>query len=166
MKTDKINVRHSEARDAQGIKQVYQCKNAYSNTLQLPFPDGAVWESRITNIPDNIYSFVAELNDEIVGNLGFEVFVNSRRRHAGSFGMGVKDEYQNKGVGSALMSSMIELADNWLNLRRLELTVFVDNEPAIALYKKFGFVIEGESKDYAFRNGQFVSVYHMARLNY
>ncbi|MGL6010012.1 MAG: GNAT family N-acetyltransferase, partial [Shewanella oncorhynchi] len=25
-------------------------------------------------------------------------------------------------------------------------------------------VIEGESKDFAFRNGEFVSVYHMARI--
>lgn len=165
MKEVEINVRHSDVNDANGIMQIYQCENAYSNTLQLPFPDSAVWEDRITSKPDNVYSFVAEINGEIVGNLGFEVYVNFRRRHAGSFGMGVKDEYQGKGVGSALMAAMIELADNWLNVRRLELTVFVDNASAIQLYKKFGFIIEGESKDFAFRNGQFVSVYHMARLN-
>ncbi|WED28587.1 GNAT family N-acetyltransferase [Vibrio sp. DW001] len=164
MNKKEIIVRHSEAKDAQGITQVYQCENAYSNTLQLPFPDGAVWESRIANKPDNIYSFVAEIDGEIVGNLGFEVFANLRRRHAGSFGMGVKDEQQGKGIGSALLSTMIELADNWLNLKRLELTVFIDNASAIALYKKFGFVIEGESEDYAFRKGEFVSVYHMARI--
>ena len=49
-------------------------------------------------------------------------------------------------------------------IQRIELTVFTDNEPAIALYKKRSFCIEGESANYAFRGGQFVGVYHMARI--
>ena len=78
--------------------------------------------------------------------------------------MGVKDNVQGKGVGSALLAAIIDLSDKWLNLRRLELTVFVDNERGINLYQKFGFEIEGESKDYAFRCGEYVNVYHMARV--
>ncbi len=56
---------------------------------------------------------------------------------------------QGLGVGRALLKTVIDLADNWLNLKRIELTVYVDNERAINLYKKFGFEIEGESKAYA-----------------
>jgi putative acetyltransferase len=41
-----------------------------------------------------------------------------------------------------MMRAVIDLADKWLNLARIELTVFTDNEPAIALYRKFGFEIE------------------------
>ncbi len=59
---------------------------------------------------------------------------------------------------------VIDLADNRLNLERIELTVYIDNERAISLDKKFGFEIEGESKDYAFRNGKYVDVYHMAHF--
>jgi len=162
---DKIHVRHSEPSDALAIRDIYACKNAYSGTLQLPNPSGKGWAERMANVPANVYSFVAEIDGEIVGNLGFEVCSNARRRHAGSFGMGVKDHYQGQGVGSALLSSLIELTDNWLNIMRLELTVYTDNNSAIALYEKFGFVIEGESKAFAFRNGQYVNVYHMARLN-
>ncbi|WP_133154143.1 GNAT family N-acetyltransferase, partial [Vibrio sp. 10N.261.49.E11] len=51
-----------------------------------------------------------------------------------------------------------------INIKRMELTVYTDNERAINLYKKFGFVIEGESAGFAFRNGEYVAVYHMARL--
>jgi putative acetyltransferase len=50
-----------------------------------------------------------------------------------------------------------------MNLTRLELTVFVDNERAVALYKKHGFEIEGELVDYAYRNGRYVTAYTMAR---
>jgi putative acetyltransferase len=78
--------------------------------------------------------------------------------------MAVRDDFQGKGIGSALMVSAIELADRWLNLRRLELKVFDDNEPAIALYKKFGFEIEGTLRDFAFRDGRYADVLAMARL--
>lgn len=30
-----------------------------------------------------------------------------------------------------------------MNLRRVELTVYTDNAPALALYRKFGFETEG-----------------------
>jgi putative acetyltransferase len=62
------------------------------------------------------------------------------------------------------MAAMVELADNWLDLRRIELTVYVDNPAAVHLYEKFGFVIEGTHRDYAFRSGAYVDAYAMARL--
>ena len=61
----------------------------------------------------------------------------------------VRDDWQGKGVGTAMMQAVIDLADRWLNLTRIELTVFTDNEPAIALYRKFGFEIEGALRKYA-----------------
>ena len=116
------------------------------------------------NLPAGVYSLVAEQDGHIVGQLGFEAFQAPRRKHVGSLGMGVKDSLQGIGIGSKLLSSAIDLAENWLNLVRIELTVFVDNEAAILLYKKYGFKIEGESEKFAFRNGDYVSVYHMARV--
>ena len=69
-----------------------------------------------------------------------------------------------KGVGSALLNALIELADQWLSLRRLQLDVLVDNQAAIALYEKCGFNKEGIRRDYAFREGRFVDALAMARL--
>jgi L-phenylalanine/L-methionine N-acetyltransferase len=159
-----VEIRRAEPSDAKAIKAIYECSNTYSNTLQLPMPSAEIWEKRCLNIPDHVYAYVAILDGEIVGNIGFELCTNPRRRHVASFGMGVKDKAQGRSVGSTLLKTVIELADNWLNLKRIELTVYTDNERAINLYKKFGFEIEGESKAYAFRNGQYVDVYHMARV--
>ncbi|CAM3970242.1 GNAT family N-acetyltransferase [Vibrio neonatus] len=159
-----IQIRRSEATDARAIKEIYEFENAYSGTLQLPHPSIELWEKRISNIPDHVHSYVAMLDGEIVGNLGLMLETNPRRRHVATFGMGVKDHMQGYGVGSALLATAIDLADNWLDLKRIELTVYVDNERALSLYKKFGFTIEGESKAFAFRNGEYVSVYQMARI--
>lgn len=159
-----IEIRRSEVADALQIKEIYQGTNAYSNTLQLPHPSLDLWEKRLSNMGDNRYPYVAIIDNEIVGHIVVDVSVNPRRKHVASFGMGIKDSYSGLGVGSKLLSTIIDLADNWLNLSRIELTVYTDNHAAIGLYKKFGFVIEGESPAYAFRNGEYVSAFHMARL--
>ncbi|MBE1276493.1 GNAT family N-acetyltransferase [Enterovibrio baiacu] len=159
-----VIIRPSEPRDIPAIQQLYSCPNAQAGTLQLPLPSLSLWEKRMSNLPENMYSLVAEENNIVIGQLGFQVCENQRRRHVGEFGMAVHDEHLGKGVGSKLLEKVIDLADNWLNLRRIELTVYCDNEAAIGLYKKFGFEIEGTAIGYAFRNGNYVNAYHMARI--
>jgi putative acetyltransferase len=78
--------------------------------------------------------------------------------------MSVHDDFQGQGIGTELMTAMVDLAENWLNIRRIELQVYTDNEPGIALYKKFGFEIEGTHRNHAFREGEYVDSYTMARL--
>ena len=60
----------------------------------------------------------------------------------------------------------VDMSDKWLALRRLELEVYTDNLPAINLYRKFGFVIEGTMRQYAFRDGGWVDAHVMARINF
>jgi putative acetyltransferase len=44
------------------------------------------------------------------------------------------------------MENILDLADNWLMLVRIELDVIEDNERAIHLYRSFGFEVEGRKK--------------------
>ena len=157
-------IRHTELEDTEGLQQLYSLPNAYSGTLQLPNPSLESWHKRISNIPAGVYSYVAVVDGIIAGNLGFQVEANPRRRHVASLGMAVHDDFLRKGIGSQLLCTALDMADNWLNIHRIELTVYIDNVSAIALYKKFGFILEGQSKDYAFRDGEYVDVYQMSRI--
>lgn len=160
-----ITIRRAEANDYEAITRVFAGPKAVWGTLQLPFPSVELWRKRLAEPDPGLYSLVACAENEIVGQLGLHTFPNSpRRRHVGQLGMAVRDDWQGKGVGSALMQAAIDLADKWLNLSRLELEVYPDNEPAVRLYKKFGFAVEGTKKNFAFRDGQYVDVYMMARL--
>jgi putative acetyltransferase len=108
---------------------------------------------------------VACLEQELVGQLDIHTFPNRRRRrHAAKIGMSVRDELQGKGVGTALLQAAVDLADKWLNLLRLELEVYSDHESAVRLYKRFGFAIEGTLVRYAYRDGQYVDAFTMARF--
>jgi L-phenylalanine/L-methionine N-acetyltransferase len=137
-----------------------------ANTLGLPWRSAESTRERFGQLTSQreFHSLVAMIDGRVVGNLGLHIEQNGRRRDVGWFGMGVHDDFQNRGIGSALMAAMIELADNWLGLRRIELTVWTDNEAAVHLYEKFGFVIEGTGRQYARRAGQLVDAYNMARL--
>lgn len=160
-----ITIRRAEPSDAEAIYKIYESPKVVWGTLQLPYPSLDAWRKRLAEPIDGYFSLVACIEEDVVGQLGLNTFPNRpRRKHVGQIGMSVHDDWQGKGVGSALMAAAIDLADNWLNLSRLELEVFTDNEPAIALYKKFGFVAEGTHPNFAYRNGEYIGVYAMARL--
>lgn len=163
--TKPVLIRRAEPGDYEAIQRIFSAPRVIWGTLQLPYPSVEGWRKRLAEPPEGLINLVACVEDEIVGQLGLHTFPNHpRRRHVGKLGMGVRDDWQGKGVGTALMQAAIDLADKWLNLRRLELEVYTDNQAAIRLYQKFGFTIEGTLADFAFRDGQYVDVFAMARL--
>jgi putative acetyltransferase len=160
-----LRIRRAEPDDCFAAYEIYSGPKAYGGTLQLPYPSLDVWRQRLSSFDDSNYLLVAVLDDRVVGLLGVHTFPHMpRRRHAAGIGMGVHDELQGRGIGTALMRAGVELADNWLNLRRLELEVFVGNEPGIRLYERFGFEREGVLRQYAFRDGVHADAYLMGRL--
>jgi putative acetyltransferase len=160
-----IEIRRTEPGDYEAVRQIFEGPKAIWGTLQLPFPSTEQWRKRLAEPPDGLYSLVACVDGEVIGQLGLHTLPHAaRRRHVGQIGMAVRDDWQGKGAGTALMEAAIELAEKWLNLTRLELDVYVDNEPAIRLYKKCGFQIEGTMRRFAYRDGEFVDTYMMARI--
>ena len=160
-----VSVRHAEPEDYEELHRIFSGPMAIAGTLQLPLPSAEAWRKRLAEPPEGLFSLVACADGEVVGSLGLETSpTRPRMRHVGSIGMAVRDDRQSKGVGTALMQAALDLADNWLNLTRSELHVYVDNAAGIALYEKFGFEIEGTHRRLAFRNGEYVDAYSMARL--
>lgn len=160
-----ITIRRVEPSDYEAIHKIFSGPKAVWGTLQVPFPSVEMWRQRLAEPPESFYSLVACVDAEVIGQIGLHTFPSRpRRRHVGEIGMAVRDDWQGKGVGTALMQAVIDLADKWLNLSRLELEVYTDNEPAVKLYQKFGFTIEGTAIQHAFRDGQFIDSYLMARL--
>jgi L-phenylalanine/L-methionine N-acetyltransferase len=162
---EKITVRSAEPDDYEALHKIFSGRRAIEGTLQLPLPSGEEWRRRLAEPSEATHQLVACIGGEVVGELTLWTYPTGwRRRHVGRIGMAVRDDWQGKGVGTALMEAVLDLADNWLDLTRIELDVFTDNQAGIALYEKFGFAKEGTHRRYAFRNGEYVDAYSMARI--
>jgi putative acetyltransferase len=160
-----IVIRRAEPADAEGIARTFRSRSTAAGTLQNPYPSIADWVERLGRDAATNYIFVAVVGDEIIGHAGLHGTKNVRRQHAWGVGIGVREDWQGRGVGTRLMETLIDLADNWLGALRLELTVYTSNEAAVALYRKFGFVIEGTHRAYALREGEYTDSHFMARLH-
>ena len=160
-----VVVRRAEPGDYEAVARNFMDESAYSGTLQLPMPSLEMWRKRMAEPAEGHYIFVACVGEEVAGHAGLHPAATSpRRSHAMMLGMAVPLRWQGRGVGTALMRTLCDFADGWLNVTRLELTVFTDNERAMALYRKFGFEIEGTHRAYALRAGRYVDTHCMARL--
>lgn len=158
-------LRAAELEDAAGVAALYREPEVFAALLQLPFPRESYWRERLAAGDADTLNLLALAGDEIVahGYLG-RPQPHARRRHVGAIGIAVSPAHRRRGIADALMHALIDRAENWMQMTRLELEVYVDNAPAIALYRKHGFVEEGRLRGYAFRNGEYVDVYAMARV--
>ena len=161
-----ISIRRATPEDASALATLMADEAVYGNLLQLPHPSEAAWRDRLEAKPGNgDVQLLAIARDQVVASAGLHGNIHIRRRHAMHLGMAVAGPAQGKGVGSALMAALIDYADRWAAVVRIELTVFSDNDRAIALYRKFGFVQEGIFRAYGLRDGRYQDVLAMARLH-
>jgi L-phenylalanine/L-methionine N-acetyltransferase len=159
---DDILIRALEPADLPELTEAWNQPQAFANTLQLPYTSLEFVQARHAGSPGRT-RLVAVIEGKVVGMIVLSRFEN-RRSHAGSLGMAVHDAYAGRGAGTALMAAIVDLADNWLQLKRLELGVYADNARAIALYERFGFEHEGLQRAYSWRNGAYADSLTMARL--
>lgn len=124
----------------------------------------------IENLNEYDHVIVAEILDQpgpgrktFVGMARLHVEKKPRSRHCATIGIMVHANYQNQGIGRILMNALLDLADNYLKLVRIELEVYTDNQAAVHLYESLGFQIEGTRKFAAIRNGNYADFYLMAR---
>jgi RimJ/RimL family protein N-acetyltransferase len=106
--------------------------------------------------------FVAEGEDGVVvGRLSVARDQHPASAHVADLGLMVARDARGQGVGSALLRAAVAWSHD-AGVRKLELHVFPWNEPAIALYEKFGFVREGYRKGHYSRDGEDVDAILMA----
>lgn len=159
-----IRIRAAELADLNDIYAIFTFPSVIAATTELPYRSHAQVQERVMPKSPDEHLLVAEVEGRVVGTVSLEVRRNPRRRHVASLGIAVHDHFRRQAIGTALMSAALDLADRWLNLHRVELQVFTDNVPAIRLYERFGFTIEGTLRDCALRDGKYADAYLMARL--
>jgi putative acetyltransferase len=155
-----IVIRPVRPDDAAAVYEARLQPEVLRYTLAMPSERPSDWITRVGPL-DHI--FVAELDGRVVGTAGLHG-KDGKKRHAATLGMMVHDGFVGRGVGARLVAKLLDVADNWLGLVRVELDTMADNERALRLYRKHGFVEEGRQRKAYYREGAFVDAILMARV--
>lgn len=125
-------------------------------------------EDYIKGLTPNDHVFMAEMTvgcvPKAVGFACISVTDNPRSRHEGLFGIMVRTDWQGRGIGRILIEKILDISDNWLNLKRIELVTFADNAKAIRFYESCGFKREALLRANMIKNGTFCDSLLMSRI--
>lgn len=164
-----IDIRPIRPSDVADINSMRKSTGVFETTLGLPSERIEYNEKFIAGLSDNDHILVAvdcagQMLRPVVGMVALHVNKLPRKRHSAGIGLMVMASHQRCGIGNLLLGRIIDLADKWLMLHRLELSVFADNKHAIALYERHGFVIEGTKVGSAIKNGVYADELFMGRI--
>ncbi len=100
------------------------------------------WIKSFKNNPNSII-LIAESGGEVIGLLDFTAKSRKKVAHSGEFGVSVHPDYQGKGIGKAMIETLLQWAESNTQIEKVALQVFATNAHAIKLYKALGFQEEG-----------------------
>lgn len=106
---------------------------------------------------------LAENDGQLAGYMFIIGNEPERTRHSVYLAIGIRETSRGQGVGTKLFEGL----ENWAKdrgIRRLELTVMMNNRAGVGLYQKMGFNIEGIKKKSLKVDGKYIDEYYMAKL--
>ncbi|PTY80617.1 GNAT family N-acetyltransferase [Heyndrickxia sporothermodurans] len=163
-----MNIRVIQQTDALAFAQL--CKEIDESGFMLYEPGERVIdlekeEKRIENFlnDDRSIILVAEDDEKLIGYIVAIGGSVKRTRHSANLVLGVKENYRGRGVASRLFESLFAWAKE-KRFTRLELSVIKDNVKAVNLYRKMGFIIEGEKVHSLIIDGKPVNEYYLYKL--
>lgn len=150
---DQATIREIELSDAKALLEMIQSAVRTSDYLlsspeevDFTIEEETAW-IKATKSTKGTFLLVAEIGDKIIGDMEVRAGSYKKTAHIGTLGIAIIDEYRSVGLGSAFFHVMLDNIRQNTDLEILRLSVFSKNKPAIALYKKFGFQIEGTLKN-------------------
>lgn len=162
-------IRSASQRDAKQLSELRVQIDGETENLDREqgeaFIDVAGFEKLIqedTLSVNNLF-LVAEIDGSIVGFSRCEGNNLKRLAHKVEFGVCVLKEYWGLNIGTHFLKESIAWADT-NEIKKISLSVLHTNEKAIALYKKYGFEVEGILKnDKMLKDGNYYHTVVMGR---
>jgi RimJ/RimL family protein N-acetyltransferase len=105
-----------------------------------------------------LFAIRATESDEVIGMIELDGILWNQQISWLAIAIG-DAQYRGLGLGRDATETVLQFAFDELNLRRIQLTVFAYNEPAIRLYEDLGFQKEGVYREFLHRDGNVYDMY-------
>ncbi len=114
-----------------------------------------------TKEQDNAVMILALVDNNIIaiGTIASNQKIKSK--HNGELGIVVEAQYQGKGIGNYIIGWLCEWCRSNEVTKRIQLDVRTDNESAVKLYEKFGFVKVGKLENQTLIEDKYYHLYVM-----
>jgi diamine N-acetyltransferase len=134
----------------------------FGSNVPLSVAQEEKWYEGMLQDP-SIIAFAIQFEGQHIGGAGFNR-IDGRNAHAevGLF-IGVS-ELWDQGLGFDILRTMLRFGFEQMNLHRIYLRVFTENERAIHLYEKVGFHKEGRWRQAEYRHGRYHDLLWMSIL--
>lgn len=132
----------------------------YPDEIFYTVSDEEVFIRKMTTEKNNRI-IVAKVAGRIVGSGTIEGSSLQKFLHRGELGVSVLKEYWGRGIGKELITQLLSWARGNRSLKKINLHVNVENEIAVKLYKKLGFMFEGKLRNDFYYENRFVDTYLM-----
>ena len=132
------------------------------NEFTVPI-EGVKRKLAMSKDSENSVVLIALDGEQIIARAELEGYYAARIRHRAKFSISVKKDYWNQGIGTEMISRIVEHAKK-MKLKVIELEVIYDNARGINLYHKMGFIDVGIYKDYFCVNGIFKDAVVMQKI--
>jgi len=163
-KDNKLIIRNATVEDADEIVMlVKQVMGEVSFFPKEPEEFDLTAEDEAEYIKKTSLFLVAEVEGKIVGSTTLQKGETKRISHVAEFGITILKEYSGLKIGTLLMEDVIKWCKE-NQIEKIELEVFEENIPAIALYKKFGFIEEGRKNKNIKIKGEYKNTLLMAKF--
>ena len=113
---------------------------------------------------ENCLYLLAFVDQTLAGTLNCSSRNRKRLIHVAEFGITVRRAFWGQGIGDALMDALFDWAQATGIIKKINLKVRADNQPAIKLYEKKGFEVEGVLKKENYIDGVYHDLLHMAKM--
>jgi RimJ/RimL family protein N-acetyltransferase len=146
---ESVTIRSATPEDAAQILNHVRCVLEDSDGVVLMPDEFTVTEEQEQEwIRDHLddpgkVAIIAEVAGEIVGLIHLNSVPRRRLAHRATLYISIAKRWRGRGVGRVLLQTLIEWAEAHPVIEKLSLAVLANNDPAIGLYRKCGFVEEG-----------------------
>ena len=161
-------IRRAEPRDAVALAELFGDAAMLPFTTITPYSSASFWDKRLAEYADaSCLPLLAVDGDAVTGLLLLRGYPNHiRRKHCSSIDLlAVRADSRRKGIGRALLNAAIAAADQWLQMRRIEVAVDAQSAALKRFYASLGFIDEGVKCKEILHAGRYVDSTVMSRIN-